>query len=423
MFKKVIIYFYHKRIFKVFKFILKTIVSEKGYNFIKNRIKQKLLPEKNSIKRDAFQYPNTEKKFGINIAGYLSSGLGLGEAARNLVKAIKTQDIPFALNNYEISKDRNNNNQYSDLFKTENPYFFNLINVNPDHFDFFYLKGKEDYFKNKYNIGMWYWELSNFPDEWIKYFVFFNEIWVATDFILNAISFYSPIPVIKIPPVIELEYDQSIGREYFEIPEGIFVFLFTFDFYSTMMRKNPIGLISAFKMAFGNDDKAMLIIKSSNGKYFKRDFHTLTKEINGFKNIKLIDSYLERKVLNSLINASDCYTSLHRSEGFGLGIAEAMYLGKPVIVTGYSGNMDFNNINNSFLVRYELSVLDQDYGLYKKGNIWAEPDIEHAAQLMRTVFENRDYSSKIAKEGMEFIKTNYSPEIVGKKIKQRMNII
>lgn len=423
IFKRFILLVYNSFAYKVLKFILIKLFSEKGYNNLKNYIKKKIITTKNHPVAEKKYFKEIDKKYGVNISGFLSSGLGLGEAARNIVKSINTQHIDYVLNNQEINKIRRANNEFSENVTKDNPYFFNLINVNPDRFDFFYLKVKKYYFKDKYNIGIWYWELTTFPDEWIRYYNFFNEIWVATDFILNAISLRSPIPVVKIPPVIDLDYNKEIGRKYFNIPQDVFLYLFIFDFYSFIERKNPVAIIKSFKSVFEKNRDVMLILKTTNSKHFKKDFDRLINEIGDTSNIMIIDQYLDRVMLNSLINITDCYVSLHRSEGFGLGIAEAMYLGKPVIVTAYSGNMDFTNVNNSFLVKYGLIELKEDYGLYKKNNIWAEPDVEHAAQLMRFVFENRDYAYSIAKKGQEFIKQNYNAELIGKKIKQRFDFI
>ena len=97
--------------------------------------------------------------------------------------------------------------------------------------------------------------------------------------------------------------------------------------------------------------------------------------------------------MNALFASIDSYVALHRSEGLGLGMAQAMYLGKPVIGTGYSGNLEFMNSENSLLVNYTMTELEEDSGPYERGTHWAAPDVEHAATLMRWVYENRAASS------------------------------
>ena len=102
-------------------------------------------------------------------------------------------------------------------------------------------------------------------------------------------------------------------------------------------------------------------------------------------NVRILDQVLSRADIDALLELSDCYVSLHRSEGFGLTIAEAMSLAKPVIATAYSGNMDFMTLSNSFPVNYRLTAIERDYGPYRQGWPWADPDLEHAAALMRHV--------------------------------------
>ena len=147
------------------------------------------------------------------------------------------------------------------------------------------------------------------------------------------------------------------------------------------------------------------------------------KEATRGLNIKIIDGYLYRDEVNALISLCDSYISLHRSEGFGLTMAEAMYLGKPVIATGFSGNIDFMNINNSYLVRYKLVEIDKDTGPYRKGHTWAQPDIGHAAELMRYVYNNQEAARETGKKAAEDIKLNLNYNTVGSEIRNRIERI
>ena len=125
----------------------------------------------------------------------------------------------------------------------------------------------------------------------------------------------------------------------------------------------------------------------------------------------------------SLIAACNSYVSLHRTEGLGLGMAEAMYLGKPVIGTGYSGNMDFMNEDNSLLIRYKLIEIAQDYGVYKKGNLWADPDIGHATEVMQKLVEDPALAARIGAQARQDIHTNFSPQAAGRRIEERLREI
>ena len=140
-------------------------------------------------------------------------------------------------------------------------------------------------------------------------------------------------------------------------------------------------------------------------------------------NIKIIDGYLYRNEINALISLCDCYISLHRSEGFGLTMAEAMFLAKPVIATAFSGNTDFMNVNNSYPVKYKLASLDKDAGPYKKGCLWAEPDVEYAAELMRYIYENKTLAYEVGKIAAEDVRKNLNFNIIGAEIKNRIEYI
>jgi glycosyltransferase involved in cell wall biosynthesis len=358
------------------------------------------------------------KNFGVNLAGYLTTESGVGEAARSIIKILEKTDIHFALNNIEQRSLRSKDTTYSDLFRKDNPYSINILHVNADMVPYVVNRLGIEWFFNKYNIGYWYWELEEFPKKWKSSLRCFDEIWVASDFCFNSISKISSIPITKMPPSVEVNITRSYDRDYFGLTESSFLFLSVFDFFSIFERKNPQGIISAFKKAFGgcNEKEVNLVLKLTNSSKNKRAYSELIKASEDLP-IKIIDSYLTRDELYGLISVSDCYVSLHRSEGFGLPIAEAMYLQKPVIATAYSGNMEFMNEKNGLLVRYDLKRIEKTAGPYKKGNYWAEPDIEHAAGLMKQIFEDRAKAKEIGVAASEYIRKNFSPEALKNRMK------
>lgn len=363
-----------------------------------------------------------DKKIGINVMGYLNSELGVGEGSRLNVKSLKAAGINFSLiniDNHSIS--RKCDFSFSG-FSTDNPYDINLIYVNADLFPKLYVEKGTSFFRNKYNIGFWTWELSDFPDEWLDSFNYCDEVWVPSSFVLNSIAKKSPIRVTKIPYAIGIDNIKNIDRSFFGLKEEEFLFLFIFDFFSFFERKNPLSLIQAFKKAFSGSQNAKLLIKCTNSSYDPAAFKKMKKETEGL-NVQFIDNYLYRDEVNALISLCDCYVSLHRSEGFGLTIAEAMFLGKPVIATAYSGNMDFMNINNSYLVKYKLTEVNNDSGPYKKGNLWAEPDVNHAADLMHYVYKDYESAKKVGKQAAEDIRKNFNFKVIGDGIKKRIDYL
>ena len=358
---------------------------------------------------------------GINIAGYINGEFGIGEGVRANIRAAEAAGIPFTINNFTRSPHRKRDTTYQN-FSQDNPHPVNLIQVNADEVETFIKHTGSSYFENKYNIGFWAWELSAFPPEWQPAFNHFHEIWTYSNHCAEAISAVSPIPVIKIMPSISLA-QSALEREALNLPKHKFIFLFVFDFSSRIERKNPLAVIQAFKQAFGEDDRVLLVVKSSNSKNFPEALASLNSAIVNHSNIKHLNGYLSKEKINGLLYNCDCYVSLHRCEGFGLTMAEAMFYGKPVIATGYSSNTEFMNVGNSFCVKYKLIPIEQDCGPYKKGNVWAAADVEHAANLMRYVFNNSQEAQQIGAIAAEEIKSLLNPQVTGDKIRKRLEYI
>ncbi len=357
--------------------------------------------------------------WGINIAGHVSGEFGLGEAVRANIRSLEAAGIPFVINNFSRSPHRKQDTTYQN-FSQNNPYPINLIQVNADQMELFAKVVGKSYFEGKYNIGFWAWELPEFPDEWMGAFDLFDEIWTYSGYCQDAISRVSPIPVIKVMPSVSLPTPE-LGKSQLGLPQNKFIFLFSFDFFSIFERKNPLAVITAFQQAFGQDNRVLLVVKCSNSQRFPTQTQAMQAAVAGWDNIVIIDKVLARAEVNALLYNCDAYVSLHRSEGFGLGMAEAMFYGKPVIATGYSANLEFMNVANSFLVKYDLVALEQDIRPYKKGNLWAEPDINHAAELMAWVFKNQEAAAQVGARGQRDINLLLSPEARGKHIATRLS--
>lgn len=272
-----------------------------------------------------------------------------------------------------------------------------------------------------YRIAYWYWELETIPEEWVQLAPLIHEIWAPTEFVAAAMLSRMPVPVYQMAPGVEIGEVERIPRAALGIPEDHCVFLFAFDLHSQIRRKNPHGVIRAFQQAFTPDDKVTLVIKATGGERTP-DFAELEQIAHG-ANVVLIHRLLSRSASLGLIQLCDCFVSLHRSEGFGLGMAEAMLLGKPVIATSYSGNLDFMNSENSMLVDYRRVEITESHGNYTKGNFWADPSIDQAASYMRQVFENRAAAAALgARAQMEMVKT-LSLQAAGQRMLDRIQKI
>jgi SAM-dependent methyltransferase len=278
--------------------------------------------------------------------------------------------------------------------------------------------------KNCYRIGYWFWELSNFPKEWWHALDLVDEIWAPTRFIADTLLKISHKPVIHMPVPVEFTLQGKYSREHFSLPDDKFLFLFSYDFHSFSQRKNPEACINAFKQAFGTTDMRVgLVIKTVYAEKHQDAYERLLAQVQDDSRITIVNSILPRDEMYGLINVCDTFLSLHRSEGFGLGMAEAMLLGKPVIGTGYSGNMDFMNSENSCLVNFTLIPVERDAYPFWQGQEWAEPDVAHAAEYMRRIFENLDYRVHIAAKGKEYIQKHHSLNEVGRLMLTRLSNI
>jgi glycosyltransferase involved in cell wall biosynthesis len=233
----------------------------------------------------------------------------------------------------------------------------------------------------------------------------------------------APAPVVRVPPVVHVS-GVKFSKEQLNLPAGRFLFLAMFDTKSVLERKNPLGVLRAFKRAFAsNDQQVGLVLKFNNPDQEQPVMRELHDELTGSENVFMIDRLLSRDELTSLIGVCDCFVSLHRSEGFGLPPAEAMSLGKPAILTNWSGNVDYMTDDNCIAIDYELVKLDRDFGPYKAGQHWAEPDLDQAAHCMKRIVAEPELARNIGPKGQETIRSQFSPHAVGKIITARLEEI
>ena len=364
--------------------------------------------------------------FGVNLTGHITGDFGLAEAARGTLRAMQAAGIPFKIMDLKVGGQPNSDTSYTN-FSEDNPYPINIVQTNPNWVEQIlagYFPGiGSGYFQGKYNIGVWLWELPAFPAQWQWAFDLFDEIWTPSNFCAEAFAAVSKVPVLKIP--VSLVFPQpSLTRADLQLPADKFIFLFIFDFGSSFERKNPFATIEAFKQAFGQANQdVLLVLKFANSHYFPERREQLKELTEDWPSIQFIDGHLKKEEIHGLVNSCDCYVSLHRAEGFGLTMSEAMYYGKPVIATAYSSNMEFMNVGNSFPVKYELLTTTEDYGAYPKGSVWAEPDVDHAAALMQYVFNNYQAAQTVGDRAAKEISSLLSPPTVGKKIRSRLEFI
>jgi glycosyltransferase involved in cell wall biosynthesis len=239
----------------------------------------------------------------------------------------------------------------------------------------------------------------------------------------QSIAAKATVPVLIMPHAIEFKVPADAIRAQFGLPADDFLFLVMYDLNSSQERKNPQAAIKAFQAAFPNPKGVKLVVKIHSADKNPEDFLALQASLENVPGIILINRMLDRDELRALENLCDCFVSLHRSEGFGLGLAESMYLGKPVIGTNWSGNLVFMNADNACMVDYQLVEVEKTSGPYKKGQKWAEPDYLHAASWMKKIVEDSGFRTQIALKGQARIIDDFSCLEIGRLYEKRLRAL
>ena len=195
-----------------------------------------------------------------------------------------------------------------------------------------------------------------------------------------------------------------------------------YDQSSCMERKNPIGVLNAFKMAFEKENENVgLVIKINNPTPESRK--QIRSVLDGYTNVYLIEETLSRDEVNSLTKCVDVVVSLHRAEGFGLVLAEAMLLGTPTVATNWSSNTEFMNENVACMVDYELITIEKDMPPFKAGNRWADANLDQAAEYMKKLYEDKEYYEMIRKNAKEYAKEKLGMDQAAGRIRERLKEI
>ncbi len=380
--------------------------------------------------------PRPDVQLDVNVIGDFQSSTGLAEAARRQVEAmaharIGIQVVPVDL---EAPKARNRvspivqalpKGRSADIdIHYENANVFSSL---PDHV--VHPPGRP----RSYTIASWYWELPELPWDFIPSVLKVDEIWVAAEYVQHIFRRVVNKPVTIIPAVITGEPSDAFDRRHFGLPDRSVLYFFNFDASSSYARKNPIGIIRAFERAFAAHERgtaATLVIKVMRLHWFPDLERFLRREMRKVNGILMVDD-LSHSEMTSLINCIDVYVSLHRCEGFGMGMAEAMRMGKPLIATAYSANVDFCTADNCLQVGYDLvQISDEDHkyhtamtGLYREGQYWANPDVDQAARWMRYLYDRPLERTRLGEVARRTIVEKYNYEAAGAVIRNRLTEI
>jgi len=323
--------------------------------------------------------------------GPVSALSGLGSAARGYVDALLSLDISLEV--IDTTASLYPDKQNSIASPSISPDII-ILHQNPDSLGNLFRLCDRKLLDGVYTIGIWVWEVMAFRPEWIEAFGAVDEIWTPSSFVTEAVEAAAPsgVPVRTIPHVVEAQSPvPGFDRSDFGIPDDAFAFLCVFDVSSAFERKNPIAVLDAFTEAFKNDPAAFLVMKFHSGNGDAVKIETMRRKYAA-SNILFLDLLMPPEQVAALKQLTDCLISAHRAEGFGLNIAEAMAIGKPVIATGYSGNLLFCDETNSLLVPSRLCEVEEGTRHYPAGSVWAEPDHDELVSAMRRLVADRTFA-------------------------------
>jgi len=362
---------------------------------------------------------------GVNIFAYFRGQFGLGESARLYTRALIDAGYPVALLDIGLQLPHGFDDDSLDGYLgSETPHGIHLLFVNPDYLEDALREIGRTKLAGGYVIACWFWELEIIPPEWLPALDIVDEIMVSSSFVEAAFRRVTDKPIFRVPLPLGDEPDSGLTRVDLGLRTDAFIFLVTFDFNSWLDRKNPFAAIEAFIRAFPPErDDVQLLVKSSNGYRHPEPFLRLLKATSSDARILVRDEVIGRHHVQAIQRCADAYVSLHRAEGFGLGLAESMRLGKPVVATAWSGNVDFMNESNSLLVDFELVPVKSGQYSHTQGQRWAEANIEQAATCMRRLVDETGLAQQIGGRARMDIHERLSSQTVAAHLIDHLTLI
>ena len=360
---------------------------------------------------------------GINLIGNNRAETGLGQSTRLIADILEASGEEYVLHDFFVPPGPSmNDHTHDDKITDELPYDINIFHINASEFTLAFMNMGQNVWDHRYNIAYWLWELEEFPEEWLGCIDLVDEIWTPADFITNTLKKYTDKPVMTLPYCVEAPVSEEFDRAYFGLPDDKFLFLMMFASGSIMERKNPDSVFEAYKRAFGTDNDNVGIVVKIN-EYSDEDITYVRKALSGYRNVYILSDTLTKVQVNSLIKAVDVFVSLHRAEGFGLVLAEAMLNGTPTIATNWSANTEFACSEAACMVGYKMIEIEKDIPPYKKGYHWADADVDEAAGFMERLYSDRDFYDSIAENGARYVRESLNMERSTKIVKERVENI
>lgn len=361
------------------------------------------------------------KRDGASLVGYARGVLGIGEDLRMMSRALTSAEVGHSI--FEIAPSAataNTDLSVAHLVRERIEYETKLFVLTAMETARIHAVHGLAPFAGGRSVGCWPWEFERMPPEWAFAGKFVDEIWASSAFTARAFESDCGRPVSTLPMAVELPPWQRRSRRSFALPERRFLFLSAFDVQSGMARKNPWGAIEAFRAAFPHERGVGLVVKLSNAPSGHPGVRRLKRLAAEDGRIRILDRTLAKADWLALIAAADCFVSLHRSEGFGRILAEALLLERPVIATDFSGSTDFLSEATGYPVAWRPRRVRKGEYPFAAGLTWAEPDIADAARRMIEAVEDRGGAAERAAAGRALIERRHAPAAVGAACRARL---
>lgn len=399
--------------------------------------------------------PFRQRPFGVNLIGHAFNRFGIGETLRLAARALDSAGIPYCVIDHPAANgssamDRSLEDKTL-LPSQQGPYAFNMVWLAaPIHARWICQQGLTQ-LRNRYTIAAWFWETSRWPLPWEPVLELADEVWACSKLIKKAIEPFTTLDdsrmrvalesmplAAEVPDLDRYIHSQArrASRNHFGLPPEALIFGYGFDLNSSIERKNPMAALEAFQIGFPAEavdaGRFALMIKTFPPTRPDPAWDAIKKRAAADPRLFIIEADLDRDSLLSLYGCCDAFLSLHRSEGFGLGIAEALQMGLDVIATDYGGNTDFCTGVQAHPVRFRMVPIPPEAYPHHEGQVWAEPDVAHAAELLRVVADKRlgcrqnpiDQESSVY-DSVPNILADYqhlfSVDRVGKEYRRRLN--
>lgn len=366
------------------------------YRAFRSHVLQRLIPKS----RVAFDPARP-----VEVAGYLSMMAGVGESARLCADALVSAGRTISLRDVSTHAGEGSSVEWTAAAQSSAKPGTRIWHLNPPMLPRAVLSTGLGEFARAYNIGYWAWELEVVPAEWRNGARYVNAVFVPSEFTRKAIAPLTSAPVIVVPhPVTEKPAADGM-RAKFGIEDDAFLVSFIFSAGSSINRKNPQAVIDAFKIFQARCPKAFLLMKGSGDPAKDAGLAALYRSAEGNSRIRIVTDKLASSEINGLIRDSDAYISLHRSEGFGLTVAEAIIHNTPVVSTGWSGTVDFCDPNNTWNVAPSLIPVVDTHPEFAAldGAVWADPSPEIAAGYLEEIHADPETAKAKAARAKRFL--------------------